>query len=61
MLLTLFFACPLLLISLYLGVSSLEFRMTFSQWVNQPKAVPSLICMALAASAVLIDVIALLN
>lgn len=61
MFLTLFLAGPLLLISLYLGVSSLEFGMTFTQWINRPKAVSSLICMALAAFAVLIDVTALLN
>lgn len=61
MFLTLFLACPLLLISLYLGVSSLEFGMTFSQWVNQPKAIAFLICIVSCVFIIFVDLNALLS
>lgn len=61
MFLTLFLACPLLLVSWYLGFSSLKFRITFGEWINQPKAIAFLICMALAASIVFIDLNTLLS
>ena len=50
-----FFACPLLLVSWYLGFSSLKPRITFNEWVNQPKAVAFLICMVLTISIIFID------
>lgn len=61
MFLTLFLACPLLLASWYLGSSSLKFGITFGEWVNQPKAIAFMICMALAASIVFIDLNTLLS
>ena len=61
MFLTLVLAGPLLLISLYMGVSSLEFRLTFNEWIKRPKAAAFLACMALAAAIIFIDLNALLS
>lgn len=61
MFLTLFLACPLLLISWYLGFSSLKFGITFGEWINQPKAAGFLICMGLAALITFINLNALLS
>lgn len=61
MLLTLFLACPLLLVSLYLGCSSLKLGITFGQWIRQPKAVSCLLCTALCLFIVLIDLSTLLG
>ena len=61
MFLTLVLACPLLLISLYMGASSLRLGITFGEWISQPKAIAFLVCMALAVSIILIDLNALLS
>lgn len=61
MFLTLFIACPLLLISWYLGFSSLKLGITFSEWINQPKAIAFLICTAIAAAVIFVDLNALLS
>lgn len=61
MFLTLFLAWPLLLASAYFGFSSLKYKITFGEWINQPKAIAFLICMALATSIVFIDLNTLLN
>ena len=61
MFLTLFLACPLLLISWYLGFSSLKFGTSFGEWISQPKAAAFLICMALAALIIFIDLNTLLS
>lgn len=60
MFLTLFLAGPLLLASLYLGFSSLEFGITFGKWVNQPKTVAFLVCITIAIMIICIDVNTLL-
>lgn len=58
---TLFLACPLLLVSWYLGFSSLKFGITFGEWVNQPKAIVFMVCMTLAVLVIFIDLNTLLG
>ena len=61
MFMTLFLACPLLLVSWYLGFTSLKFGISFSEWIVQPKSIAFLIYMALSASIIFIDLNALIG
>ena len=61
MFLTLFLACPLLLVACYLGLSSLRFGMKFGEWIHQPKAIAFWICIALCVLIICSDLSSFLS